>query len=1105
MQRAFFAALVAVAVLFPAVSSAAKPKKGKEADKPAAAEVKDPMNAGTFTGLPLRAIGPAVTSGRVIDLAVDPKDPRVIYLAAASGGVWKTTNAGTTWSPIFDGQISYSIGTVVLDPNNSNVVWVGTGENNSQRSVGYGDGVYKSLDGGKSWSQMGLKASEHIGKIVIDPRNSDVVYVAAQGPLWSAGGDRGLYKSTDGGKEWKKVLEVSEHTGVSDLVIDPRNPDVLYAASYQRRRHVWTLINGGPESALHKSTDGGATWRKISKGLPAEDMGRIGLAISPINPDVLYAVVESKGEAGGFFRSADRGESWAKMGPHVSGSPQYYQELIADPNHFDRVYSVDTLLMVTHDGGKTFKPAGERHKHVDNHAVWINPNNSDHLLVGCDGGLYETFDRAATWKYTANLSITQFYRVTIDNSKPFYNVYGGTQDNFSLGGPSRTTSANGITNADWFVTQGGDGFETVIDPENPDILYAQAQYAGIVRYDRKSGETIDIQPQPSAPGEALRWNWDSPIIISPHSATRLYYGANKLFRSDDRANNWRAVSPDLTRQIDRNQLEVMGKVWSVDAVAKNSSTSFYGNIVSLVESAKVEGLLYVGTDDGLVQVSEDGGGTWRKQESFPGVPDRSYVSDLEASLHDATTVYASFDNHKMGDFKPYVLKSGDRGRTWSSIAGDLPERGTVYALAEDHLDPNLLFAGTEFGIFFSNDGGKKWVQLKGGMPPVAIRDIDIQRRENDLVLASFGRGFFILDDYSPLRWGKSESLGKDAALLPVKDAWMFIERAQLGLPQQGFQGTDFFFAPNPPVGAVFTYYLKEGAKTRKERRQEAEKKAMDETGKVAYPSWDDLKAEDREEEATVVLTVADEAGNVVRRLNGPASAGFHRVEWDFRFPASDPTSLEAANRDNPFAFQPFGPMAAPGTYVVSMARRVDGKLEPLGEPQRFEAVPLGNATLAAKERDQLLAFQKKTASLQRAVLGAIAASEEAKTRLDHLQKAVDDTPGASPELGAEARALKARLADLGIQLTGNVTVARRSEPTPPSIVDRVQQVVYGHWASSSDATGTHRKNYDLAARDFEGLLRDLTTLIETDLAKLEDAVEAAGGPWTPGRVPRWQP
>ncbi len=1105
MLKRLTVAILSIALLAPAGAWAAKakPEKEEKAGK-AKDEPKDPMSSGTFSGLALRSIGPAVTSGRIGDLAVDPTDPETYYVAVASGGVWKTTNAGTTFTPLFDGQASYSIGTVVLDPKNPSVVWVGTGENNSQRSVGYGDGVYKSLDGGKNWENVGLKASEHIGKILIDPRDSNVVYVAAQGPLWGPGGDRGLYKTTDGGKTWKKVLEISDNTGVSEVHLDPREPDTLYAAAYQRRRHVWTLIDGGPESAIHKSTDGGATWRKLSKGLPSEEMGRIGLAVSPVDPDVLYAIVEAREDAGGVFRSADRGETWSKMSGYVSSSPQYYQELVPDPRELDRVYSLDMLLQVTEDGGKTFRPAGEKLKHVDNHALWIDPRDNDHLLVGCDGGLYESFDRAATWNFKPNLPVTQFYRVSTDNAVPFYNVYGGTQDNFSLGGPSRNTSANGIQNSDWFVTQGGDGFESVVDPENPNIVYAQSQHGGLVRFDRANGEQIDIQPQPEA-GEALRWNWDSPLIISPHSPARLYFAANRLYRSDDRGDTWRAISPDLTRQIDRNQLEVMGKVWSIDAVAKNNSTSFYGNSVALSESPKVEGLLYLGTDDGLVQVSEDGGATWRKIETFPGVPERSYVSRLEASLHDTGTVYAAFDNHKMADFKPYLLKSTDRGRTWSSIVGDLPERGTVYALVEDHVQPDLLFAGTEFGVFFTRDGGKKWVQLKGGMPPITVRDLDIQRRENDLVVASFGRGFYVLDDYTPLRQVTPETLAKDVVLFPVKPAWMFIESARLGLPKQGFQGHSTYLAPNPPVGAVFTYYLKDEIKTRKARRQEAEKKTVEEGGTLSYPSWEELRAEEREEEPTIVLTVASEDGQVIRRLTGPVSAGMHRVSWDFRFPAADPTNLTPPSGDNPFASSPLGPMVAPGTYVVSLARRVEGKVEPLGEPQRFDAVPLGIATLPATDREGQLAFQRKTARLQRAVLGAISAAGEAKERLDHLKKAIDDTPAADPRLAGEARALLARLADLQVKLTGDRTKARRNEPTTPSISDRVQGVVYGHWASTANATSTHRKGYDLAAQEFSGVLADLTRLIEVDLAKLEADAEAAGAPWTPGRVPRWKP
>ncbi|MEE8138363.1 MAG: glycosyl hydrolase, partial [Thermoanaerobaculia bacterium] len=878
-------------------------------------EQKDVLSADTFAGLELRSLGPALTSGRISDIAVDPRNRKIYYVAVASGGVWKTTNAGTTWTPVFDDQGSYSIGSVTVDAGNPLVVWVGTGENNSQRSVGYGDGVYKSVDGGTSWEKVGLEDSQHIGKILIDPRDSDVVYVAAQGPLWGPGGDRGLYRTTDGGASWKKVLEISENTGVSDVVYDPRDPDVLYAAAYQRRRRVWTLIDGGPESAIYKSRDGGESWQKLENGLPKEDMGRIGLAVSPAQPDVVYAIIEAAGDAGGFYRSTDAGANWEKRSDYVSGSGQYYQELVADPVDVDRVYSNDTWMHVTEDGGKTFSKVPEAFKHVDNHALWIDPEDTDYLLAGCDGGVYESFDRGATWHFKANLPVTQFYKITADNDAPFYNVYGGTQDNFTLGGPSRTVSAHGITNGDWYVTLGGDGFQTRVDPENPDILYSQYQYGGLTRYDRRSGELIDIRPQPGAGEPPLRFNWDSAFILSPHSHTRLYFAANRLFRSDDRGDTWRAVSPDLTRQIDRNRLEVMGRVWSVDAVAKNRSTSFYGNIVSLAESPLVEGLIYAGTDDGLVQVTEDGGVNWRKIEHFPGVPERTYVGYLVASQHAADTVYAAFNNHKSADFKPYVLQSADRGRTWSSIAGDLPERGSVYSLAEDHAEPGLLFAGTEFGVFFTLDGGGQWIRLEGGLPTIAVRDLAIQQRENDLVVGTFGRGFYILDDYTPLRGLTREALEEEAQLFPVKKTWMYIPSYPLALRGTSFQGDSFFAAPNPPFGAVFTYYLKEELKSRKKRRQEAEKEKLEKDEPVYYPSWEELRAEDREEEPAILLTVSDAEGNVVRRLTGPTDGGFHRVAWDLRFPPSTPTRLEPFPLDNPFRNPPIGPLVAPGTYT----------------------------------------------------------------------------------------------------------------------------------------------------------------------------------------------
>jgi photosystem II stability/assembly factor-like uncharacterized protein len=1094
--------LLSLLTFLPGAALAARDRgKDKAKDKE---KTEGRLSASTFSGLALRGIGPAMTSGRIVDLAIHPSDKATWYVAVAAGGVWKTTNAGTTWKPLFDSQGSYSIGCVTVDPNDPKVVWVGTGENNSQRSVGFGDGVYKSVDGGTTWENVGLKTSEHIGKILVDPRESDTVYVAAQGPLWSAGGERGLYKTTDGGKTWKAVLTISENTGVSDVVMDPRDPDVLIASAYQRRRHVWTVINGGPEAAIYKSTDAGASWKKMTAGLPKVDLGRIGLAISPADPDTVYAIVEAANGEGGFFRSTDGGSNWEKRSDYTSGSGQYYQELFPDPEVVGRVYSVDVFLQVTDDGGATFRNAGEKNKHVDNHVVWIDLDRTDHLLVGCDGGLYESWDRGATWDFKPNLSVAQFYRVETDNDRPFYNVYGGTQDNYSLAGPSHTTSINGITNGDWYVTNGGDGFETVVDPEDPNILYAQSQHAGIVRFDKRNGEVVDIQPQPGKGEDALRFNWDSPLILSPHSRTRLYLAAQRLYRSDDRGDSWRPISADLTRQIDRNKLKVMGKVWSIDAVAKNASTSVYGNIVALAESPVQEDLLVLGTDDGLIQVTENAGGQWRKVERFPGVPDNTYVSSVVASRHAPRTLYAAFENHKMGDFKPYVLRSTDLGATWTSIVGDLPKRGPVLALAEDPVRPELLFAGTEFGVFFTLDGGRRWVQLTGNMPTISVRDIDIQERENDLVLATFGRGFYILDDYTPLRLTRPETLEQEAVLFPVKQAWMYMERYPLGLPDKGFQGESFFTAPNRPFGAVFTVYLRDELKNRKQRRRDAEKKLDEERGVLVYPSKEDIRAELRERDPALLLTVKDEDGNVVRRLTAPAKAGFQRVSWDLRLPAPNPTNLGPPST-NPYNPPPTGPMVAPGKFTVSLAKEIDGQVTPLGEAQTFEAVPLGLATLAAQDRPALVDFQKKVSRLQRAVLGATSAIAEAQERIGYLRRALLDTPAADPAFTADLDAIEARLSDLDEELNGDATSGVLREASTPAITSRVNQIVSGAWTSTAAPTRTHQDNYAVAAADFAPVLERLRQVIEVDLQGLENRMEAAGAPWTPGRLPSWKP
>ncbi len=1061
------------------------------------------MTAADFEGLELRNIGPGQKSGRIADIVKDPSDKATWYVAVASGGVWKTVNAGTTWEPIFDEYSTYSTGALALDPRNPQVLWVGTGENNSQRSVGWGDGVYKSLDGGATFKRVGLQRSEHIGEIVIDPRNSDVVWVAAQGPLWAPGGDRGLYRTQDGGLSWEHVINVSENTGVSDLVLDPRDPDTMYAASYQRRRHQCCLIAGGPESTIFKSTDGGSSWRTLEEGLPDTDRGRIGLAISPQNPDVLYATIPGVGKDGGFFRSSNRGESWVKVNDYVPIDPQYYQEIFPDPHRFDRVYVVDVWIHISDDGGRNFRLLNSRFKHVDNHAVVFDPEDPDYLMVGTDGGIYESWDLGDHWKFISNLPVTQFYRVGIDNSEPFYYVYGGTQDNDSTGGPSRTNNVHGIRNSDWFITVGGDGYQTRVDPDDPNVLYSMWQYGGLVRYDRKSGERVDIQPQPGPDEAPLRWHWDSPLLISPHQGTRLYFAADRLFRSDDRGDNWRAVSSDLTRQLDRNRLEIMGTVWSVDAVWKNVFTSFYGHIVALDESTLIEGLLYAGTDDGLIQVSDDGGASWRRVESFPGVPEMTYVSDLTASLHDPDTVYAGFNNHKQGDFRPYLFKSTDRGMTWSSIASDLPTSDVVWTVVEDHENRELLFVGTEFGLYFSQNGGGSWVQLKGNVPTIAIRDLEIQRRENDLVAATFGRGFLILDDYSPLRSASAEVLSRDGWLFPVRDAWMYQEADPLGSLEKAVQGDAFFTAPNPPFGAVFTYHLVEDLENRRESRLEREAELREQGEPIYYPEWDELRAEDRDGGPGVELIVRDIDDRVVRRIGGPTTAGFHRIAWDLRYPPMAPV-LSLDSKDlAPWDSPPAGPMAAPGIYSVELVGIADGQISSMGQTQMFNAKTLAVSSFPETDRSKVVAFQQQVGALQRAVMGAAKLANQRTEQFDLMQKALQNSSVMTPEQLARMHELRMLLSDIQTALTGDRSVDKRFEPTLPGIVARVDRVVGAFWSSSAP-TGTHQRNYEIAADEFEQLLEQFRSF-EADLGVFQTELEKGEVPWTPGRgLPEWK-
>ncbi len=849
------------------LNSAEAKKKKKEIDS-------DTLKSSTFSGLKWRSIGPAFASGRIADFAVNPENTAEYFVAVASGHIWKTTNNGTTFEPVFDKHGVYSIGALAMDPNNPNVVWAGTGENNHQRALGYGNGVYKTIDGGKKWKNMGLADSRQIGEILIDPRNSNVVYVAAEGSAWGPGGERGVYKTTDGGENWELVLEISENTGVANLCFEPGNPDVIYAGAEQRRRRQFSKIGGGPESAFYKTTDAGKTWNKLESGIPGVDKGGMEIVVSPADPNIVYAMFEAT-EKGGFYRSTDRGASFKKMNDYFT-SGQYYSELFCDPINPDKVYSTGTRTKYTTDGGKTWNRVSNNQRHVDDHAMWIDPKNTNHFFIGGDGGVYESFDGGSSFLFKTNLPVTQYYRVNVDDTEPFYWVYGGTQDNNSMGGPSRNIKNGGVLSSEWVTTLGGDGFWQASEPGNPDIVYSAYQYGNIFRFDRKSGERIKIKPMPQKDELTFRWNWDAPFILSPHSPTRLYMAANKMFKSNDRGNTWSAISDDLTRNEDRNQFKVMGKFWPADAVAKDVSTSQWGTIVSLAESKLKEGLIYVGTDDGVIQITEDDGENWTKITSFPGVPEYTFVSDVFASTHDENLVFASFNNTKSDDFKPYVFKSTDKGKTWTSITSDLPENGSVHSIVQDVKDPNLLFVGTEFSFYFSLDAGKTWVKLAAGLPDIAVRDIAIQERENDLVIATFGRGFYIIDDFTPLRGLTQDILDStDAILFPVKDALMYIQTGD----RYG-QGSSVYKAENPEFGATITYYIKEVPKSLKSKRLKEEKELFKKGEPIPQPIKEQLDAEKNETGPYLVFTIKDKNGTVVRKLHKKAGKGIQRTNWD---------------------------------------------------------------------------------------------------------------------------------------------------------------------------------------------------------------------------------
>ncbi len=839
-----------------------------------------------FDGLRFREIGPASMAGRIDDFAVLESNPAVFYVATATGGLWKTMNQGTTFEPVFDNENTSSIGDVAIAPTDANLVWVGTGENNNRQSSSWGDGVYKSVDGGKSWKHMGLKDSQHIARIIVDPVDHDVVYVAALGALWGAGGERGVYKTTDGGLSWANALKTDGDTGATELVMDPSNNKVLYAATYQRRRATWGFNGGGNGSAIYKTADAGRTWTKLTQGIPEGAKGRIGMDVYRQNPNIVYARIEHPRE-GGTYRSEDAGASWTKMSA-TNPRPMYFSQIRIDPNNDQRIYVLGVQLHISDDGGKTFRNDGAAKIHVDFHAMWVNPANSNHTMIGGDGGVGISYDKSKTYVWLRNMPLGQFYHASYDMKRPF-TVCGGLQDNNTWCGPSAVRSASGIGNDEWFIISGGDGFVGLLDPTNPNILYAESQDGRMSRIDRTTNERKTIRPEPMEGEKPYRWNWDTPMALSPHNPATIFVCANHVFKSTDRGHSWKTISPDLTTATDRDTLELMSVKGKDTTIARNDGVSSYGNLVSFAESPKRAGLYYTGSDDGQVNVSRDDGANWSNVTSkVPDLGKNTYVSEVAPSRFNEGTVYATFDGHRSNDFKTYVYKSEDYGQSWKSIAGDLPKGQVARTLTEDLKNPEVLYLGTESGLFVTFDRGKQWMRVKANLPTVPIYEITLHPRDNAMILATHGRSLWILDDLTPLQQF-ARARGEDAHFFAVPTAY---QMNLAGDRMREFEGDMQFLGKNPEVGANLTYHLKAQAKT-------------------------------------VAVTVKDASGTVVRELSGMAmkdknKAGLNTVVWDLRVePLPAPRGQQGGGGGGFFGGGLEGPFVLPGAYQAVL--KVDGK------------------------------------------------------------------------------------------------------------------------------------------------------------------------------------
>jgi photosystem II stability/assembly factor-like uncharacterized protein len=1014
-----------------------------------------PVTAAALTpdhlkGLELRNIGPAIMGGRIDDFAVVESNPSTFYVGTASGGILKTTNNGTTFEPIFDDQLVSSIGDLAIAPSDPQVLYAGTGEPNNRQSSSWGNGVYKTLDGGKTWQHAGLAETHHIGRVLVHPRDPNVVYVAALGRLWGPSRERGLYKTADGGRSWTNTKFVDEDTGFVDVAMDPQSPDTLYAASYQRRRTAQGYSGGGPGSGLWKTIDGGASWTKLAKGLPEGELGRIGLAVYLREPNIVYATVEHAKD-GGTYRSDDRGESWTKMSA-TNPRPSYYSKIRIDPNSDRRVWVLGAPMYVSEDGGKTFRTDVVDKIHGDFHALWINPASSDHMILGSDGGIHLSYDRGRSWDFVNTVPLAQLYEIALDNQRP-YHVYGGLQDNGSWAAPSRTLYRQGIANEEWHRVGGGDGFYTVPDPSDPDVVYVESQDGNVRRLHRASGQTRNIRPEPPA-GEKYRFNWNSPILVSPHDPKTVYYGGNRLFGSKDRGDSWTLVSPDLTSSdnVKRDDTPIFGRK-AKDLLSRNDGVVHVGTITTLAESPLKAGVLWAGTDDGHLQVSRDGGATWSDVAArVPGVPKGTYVSRVEASRTGEGAAYVAFDGHRSNDFAVYLFATADYGQTWRAIASNLPAGGTVSVVREHPKNADVLFVGTERGLWVSWDRGGSWTALRGkNLPTVPVDDIQIHPRDGDLVLGTHGRGVWILDDAAPLV-ALPQARGRDLHLFPIPTAtqWRLYDH-------KANTGHKSFLAPNPPEGALLTYWL---------GSQPGEK--------------DEVK-----------ITVTDSAGALVREIKGPKpTLGMNRAAWDLRREAPvKPEEGAERGGGGGFGGPPRGPLVLPGSYTVKLATAS----KEASQTVVVEDDP--RIRISDAERREWHETQLQAGRIWAKADAADKAVKSIKKQLEELKGALDKKKDTPEAVTKGVKDLLEKTTPLARQLSSDSPMGFAGAPLaadPEPLLPRARMLGFGLGSYAGSPTAQQKMVIERTSRAVDEVAAAVKALQQTDVPALNKLIYESG-------------